>query len=53
MEKISSNQLSLIRTELALNRTYEASIRTNAIFIGIAVAIMALHKKKKKLKLLV
>ena len=47
MEKISSNELSLIRTELALNRTYEASIRTNAIFVGIAVTIMALMKKEK------
>ena len=47
MEKISSNELSLIRTELALNRTYEASIRTNAIFVGIAVTIMTLMKKEK------
>ena len=43
---MSSNKLSLIRTEFALNRSYLASIRTNAIFIGIAIAIMGFIKEK-------
>ena len=40
------NELALTRTYLAFTRTYLAGLRTNAIFIGIIVALMQFSKKK-------
>ena len=41
---LDNNKLSLLRTYFALSRNYMASIRTNAIFIGISIAIITLMK---------
>lgn len=46
---LKDNKLSLLRTYFALSRNYMASIRTNAIFIGISIGIITFMKLSKSI----
>ena len=45
--KLNNTQLSFLRTHLALQRTYMASLRTVAIFVGLSLLLTNKVKREK------
>merc|ERR1712129_43419 len=49
---MTSNELAIIRTYYACERTYMASIRTNAIFSGMSLLLIQNHQRIPAMKIL-